>query len=49
MDERRRIRQQRVAPRLRALKRWMNQTLVAISYKSDLGKAVLYSAKLGGR
>ncbi|MBA0231451.1 hypothetical protein D7Y54_16400 [Stenotrophomonas maltophilia] len=47
-DERRRIRQQRVAPRLRALKRWMNQALVAISYKSDLGKTVLYSAKLGG-
>jgi transposase len=44
-DERRRIRQEQAAPRLAALKQWMDQTLAATSAKSDLGKAILYSAK----
>lgn len=44
-DERRRIRQQQAAPRLQALKGWMDQTLAVISHKSDLGKAILYSAR----
>jgi transposase len=47
-DERRRIRQQQAAPRLQALKGWMDQTLAVISHKSDLGKAIVLGQALGG-
>jgi hypothetical protein len=32
-------------PKLDALKQWMDQTLAVTSAKSDLGKAIVYSAK----
>jgi transposase len=44
-DERRKVRQERAVPKLDALKQWMDRTLAATSAKSDLGKAILYSAK----
>ena len=44
-EQRRRVRQGQAAPRLQALKHWMDQTLAATSAKSDLGKAILYSAR----
>lgn len=44
-DERQRIRQQQAKPKLQELKTWMDQTLAAISAKSDLAKAILYSAR----
>jgi transposase len=44
-DERQRLRQEQSAPMLAALKQWMDQTLAATSAKSDLGKAILYSAR----
>lgn len=44
-DERRQIRQMQAAPRLAALKQWMDDTLAKTSAKSGLGKAILYSAK----
>jgi hypothetical protein len=39
------MRRELAAPKLQALKMWMDQTLAATSTKSDLGKAILYSAK----
>jgi len=44
-DERQRMRREHAAPKLVALKQWMDQTLTMTSAKSDLGKAILYSAK----
>jgi len=44
-EERRRVRQEQAAPRLAEMKLWMDRTLAAISSKSELAKAILYSAK----
>jgi transposase len=44
-DERLRVRQEQAVPKLDAFKQWMDQTLAVTSAKSDLGKAILYSAK----
>jgi transposase len=44
-EERQRVRLEQAAPKLQALKTWMDQTLAATSNKSELGKAILYSAR----
>lgn len=44
-DERLRIRQLQAAPKLAALWQWMHDTLWALSQKSPLARAILYSAK----
>lgn len=44
-EQRQQTRREQAGPRLQALKHWMDQTLAATSAKSDLGKAILYSAR----
>lgn len=44
-DERERVRQLQAAPKLAALWQWMHETLSAVSPRSALAKAIMYSAK----
>ena len=42
-DERRRIRQEQASPHLSALRRWLDATLLKLSGKSELARAIRYA------